>query len=133
MKKRLLFFLASLVLSLPLWMLFDFSEVQLENFFAEKMGINDFAVFAARADQSFFRVKNLDIQAQTAISIEIEENKKEVLFSKDSSLSLPVASLTKLMTSLVVFDLKGSYNLDNKILISRKAADQDGVSRYLGT
>ncbi|HHE76437.1 MAG TPA: D-alanyl-D-alanine carboxypeptidase, partial [Candidatus Parcubacteria bacterium] len=44
----------------------------------------------------------------------------------------PIASVTKLMTSLVVFDLKETYNLNQIIKISKEAVSQEGDSRWGG-
>lgn len=62
----------------------------------------------------------LDINAEAAISVETNLNgDNKVLFEKDADKKLPIASLTKLMTGIVVLD---NYNL-SKILIVDEAAD----------
>ena len=47
----------------------------------------------------------------------------EILFEKEADRSIYPASMTKIMTSIVVFDLiqKGDLNLDDKFIISEKA------------
>ncbi len=139
MKKRLILLLISILLSLPLWWGANFSEVCLEDFFVERMGVKDFNILTAQANQrlildkikSLPKVENLEIGAKAAISAEIDKKGKvRVLFSKNPSQKLAIASLTKLMTALAVFDLKGSYDLSKEIRISKKAVNQEGVSKY---
>jgi len=139
MKKRLILLLVSIFLSLPLWWGVNFSEVCLEDFFVERMRIEDFNVLTAQANQrlildkikSLPKVENLEIGAKAAISAEISKKGKiRILFSKNSSQKLAIASLTKLMTALVIFDLKGSYDLSKEIRISKKAIEQEGISKY---
>lgn len=55
------------------------------------------------------------IDALSAYSVYVRDGKKEILFSKDRNKRLPIASLTKLMTSLVIYD---NYNLSKPIGIS---------------
>ena len=56
----------------------------------------------------------------------------EILFEKEADLSIYPASMTKIMTTIVVFDLlkKGETTLDEKITISEKAwrMSQSGYS-----
>ena len=66
------------------------------------------------------------LNVKSAISIQIYPNgKTKVLFSKNEKETLPIASLTKLMTALVV--LSENYNLEETIRISKIAADQPNV------
>lgn len=65
-----------------------------------------------------------EVSAKSAISVELsgylEEN---ILFEKSIDEKLPIASLVKLMTALVVLK---SYNLDQEISISKSAMAQVG-------
>ena len=47
----------------------------------------------------------------------------DILFEKEADLSIFPASMTKIMTSIVAFDLinKGELSLDDKFIISKKA------------
>jgi D-alanyl-D-alanine carboxypeptidase (penicillin-binding protein 5/6) len=66
------------------------------------------------------------INAKSAISLQIYSNgQTRVIFSKNEKEILPIASLTKLMSALVV--LAENYKLDEKIQISKKAAAQPNV------
>jgi D-alanyl-D-alanine carboxypeptidase len=62
---------------------------------------------------------NKDIDANACISVEtnLDENQK-IIFEKDSNTKFPIASLTKLMTAVVVLD---NYDLSQKIILSREA------------
>ena len=64
---------------------------------------------------------SIDTTAKQAILIDF--NSGEVLFKKNEDNKISPASLTKIMTSIVAFDLikKGQLKLDEKIIISTKA------------
>ena len=62
-----------------------------------------------------------DIKASTAILQDYSSG--EVLFEKDADREIYPASMTKIMTSIIAFDLleKGEINLDDKYTVSEKA------------
>ena len=61
----------------------------------------------------------LEIDAESAISIESNlEDSNKIIFEKAGNIKLPIASLTKLMTAIVVLD---NYNLQDNILVSGDA------------
>ena len=64
---------------------------------------------------------NLEIQARTAILQDFLSG--EVLYAKEPDLSIYPASMTKIMTSIIAFDLikSGDLNLDEKFIVSEKA------------
>ena len=64
---------------------------------------------------------NLNIEARTAILIDYQSGK--VLYELQADHSIHPASMTKIMTSIVVFDLldKKTISLDDKVTISEKA------------
>ena len=64
---------------------------------------------------------NVEIKARTAILQDFLSG--EILFEKDSDLSIYPASMTKIMTSIIAFDLikSGDLSLDDKFLVSEKA------------
>ncbi|MFH0791704.1 MAG: serine hydrolase [bacterium] len=63
------------------------------------------------------------ISASGAIAVYIDETNKvsQVLFEKNADRKLPIASITKLMTALIVLD---NYSIDTKITITQKATSQ---------
>ena len=62
-----------------------------------------------------------DINARTAILQDHLSGK--ILFEKDADVSIYPASMTKIMTSIITFDLirSGDLNLDEKFLVSENA------------
>ena len=62
-----------------------------------------------------------DINATTAILQDYYSG--EILFEKEADISIYPASMTKIMTSIIAFDLikKGDLNLDDKFIISENA------------
>ena len=70
----------------------------------------------------FFSVNaNIDIKARTAILQDFLSG--EILYEKDPDRSIYPASMTKIMTSIIAFDLikSGDLSLDDKFIISEKA------------
>ena len=84
---------------------------------------------------SYFLLTNacisaFDINARTAILQDYLSG--EILYEKDIQRSIYPASMTKIMTSIVVFDLlkSGDLNLDDKVMVSENAwrLSQSGLS-----
>ena len=74
---------------------------------------------------SFFHAElvnaNLDVKARTAILQDYYSG--EILFEKEPDISIYPASMTKIMTSIIAFDLikSGDLKLNEKFIISEKA------------
>ena len=69
----------------------------------------------------------IDLTALSAISVETNMlGKDQIVYEKNSSTQLPIASLTKLMTAVVVLD---NYDISSKIIISKTADLQDPVKQ----
>ena len=68
-----------------------------------------------------FANANLDIKAKTAILQDYYSG--EILYEKEADTSIYPASMTKIMTSIIAFDLikSGDLKLDEKFIISEKA------------
>ncbi len=64
---------------------------------------------------------NIEIKARTAILQDFLSG--EILYEKDPNISIYPASMTKIMTSIIAFDLikSGDLNLEDKFIISEKA------------
>ncbi len=78
-------------------------------------------------------LKKVKLKARSAIAVYFSpDGEEKILLAKDQFSRLPIASLTKLMTSLVVFDLKSVYHPSKIIKISKEAVDQDGDSKWGG-
>lgn len=75
--------------------------------------------------------KNIEINAKAVISVKVDkQGNKKILFEKNSQEQLAIASLAKLMTAFVVFDLDETYSFFDLISITKGAVDQEGSSRY---
>ena len=68
-----------------------------------------------------FSYANFEIKARTAILQDYYSN--EILYEKEPDRSIYPASMTKIMTTIIAFDLikSGDLNLDEKFIISEKA------------
>ena len=75
-------------------------------------------------------LKAFDIDAKSVILQDYLS--KKILFEKDADLSIYPASMTKIMTSIIAFDLikKGDLDMDDKFIISENAwrLSQSGYS-----
>ena len=68
-----------------------------------------------------FASANFDIKAKTAILLDYHSG--EILFEKEADIKIFPASMTKIMTSIVAFDLlkNGELSLDDKFIVSENA------------
>ncbi len=68
-----------------------------------------------------FAYANFDLKARTAILQDYYSG--EILYEKEADISINPASMTKIMTSIIAFDLikSGDLKLDEKFIISEKA------------
>ena len=75
-------------------------------------------------------IETPEFQAKSVLSLKINEiNNEEILYQKNIQEKLPIASLTKLMTAVIVLENYDSASspqdpLDEKILISKEAVAQ---------
>lgn len=139
MEKNLKILLISLIFSLPLWWGVNALGEDLDRLFYWQEIAQRQEIFTARIllekekeDLKPFRNKEIDdleIQAKSAISVLLNnQGKEKLLFAKDENQQLPIASLTKLMTALVVINY---YDLEKEIKISQEAIKQEGNSGKL--
>jgi len=68
-----------------------------------------------------FASANFDIKAKTAILLDYHSG--EILFEKEADIKIFPASMTKIMTSIIAFDLlkNGELSLDDKFIVSENA------------
>ena len=75
-------------------------------------------------------ISNPKINAKTAILMDF--NSDEIIYEMDADLSIYPASMTKIMTTIVVFDLlkKGKISMSDEFIVSKKAwrLSQSGYS-----
>ena len=69
---------------------------------------------------STLKAAEFNVDAKTAILQDYLSG--EILYEKDADMSIYPASMTKIMTSIIAFDLikKGQLDLDEKFLVSEK-------------
>lgn len=73
----------------------------------------------------------LDLDSESAILIDSESGK--VLFEKNADTKLPMASMTKIMSMLIVMENidNGNLKYDDKVIISKNAKSMGGSQVYL--
>ena len=122
MSKGLKIFFISLFLSFPFWWGINLFNEKLENYILAQVSVPiENIIFVPQK-----RKPPLFLNAKSAISVKTDlENFEKILFAKEEKTPLPIASLTKLMTALVVFE--EGYDLNEKVLISKQAANQEDV------
>jgi len=130
--KNIKLFLACFVLSMCFWWGINILEKNVEDFFyvmqLEKhpllsANISSFSLLEERLNK-YEEINELDISAKSAISIFVNpQGKNNILFEKNEDKKLPIASLTKLMTALVVSNI---YQESDIIKISKQAVEQEG-------
>jgi len=131
MTKRLKFFLIAFLISLPFWWGINIFQENLENYFYAQI---------SQPFENIVKIKipekpqkpNPEIQAKAAISARINKREK-ILFRKEIDRSLPIASLTKLMTAVIVLENPENYDFKNTLItISPTAANQENAPNYNG-
>jgi D-alanyl-D-alanine endopeptidase (penicillin-binding protein 7) len=71
-----------------------------------------------------------DLSLQSSVAMVVNQDTNEVYFEKNSSVSLPIASITKLMTAIVVLDSK--LPLDENMVINADDVNIYRSSRLAG-
>ncbi len=132
MTKGIKFFLVGLGISLGFCVIANDAEGQLQNFFLSQFYIPEIT-FLAQVSRELEPVPSpkleIDVKAKSILVLELNDNGSQmVVFEKNSSRVLPIASLTKLMTAIVSLDV---YSLSQEILITQQAVMQVGSSGNL--
>jgi len=79
--------------------------------------------------QLILNLPPLELSARSAAIVQVfSDNKEKIWFKKNNNLKLPIASLTKLMTAVIVLE---NYNLNDEIVISKEALSQDERREFL--
>ena len=71
-----------------------------------------------------------DLNLKSSVAMVVNQDTKEVYFEKNPSVSLPIASITKLMTAMVVLDSK--MPLDETLVINSEDVQSYKSSRLAG-
>lgn len=125
MKKTIKLFLIAFFLSSFFWLGINIGQKELENFFYAQISqpFNDLTLVKIPP-----RKPRLEIEAKSAVSLKISKSRGEkIIFEKEPNLTLPIASLTKLMTALIVLEDPENYNFLKIITISKEAAENENV------
>lgn len=123
--KRLLIFLFAAVCGGFLCYAADNAQLEMENYLYAQISqpIRDI-VIVQREKSS----QDLELAAKAALSYRIGATGREkAIFEKNTGTSVPIASLTKLMTATVVLENPQIYDLNNPVVISQTAANQEDV------
>ncbi|MDP2926810.1 MAG: serine hydrolase [bacterium] len=135
------FFLIGLTISLSLFGALNAGELRLEDFllsqiylppdtFLAQASQNDFSNFKNFSPVKKFSL-NFDIAARSALVLKVKsDGQQTVLFDKNSSQKLAIASLTKLMTAVVSLE---NQPLSQEVEISLTSVSQEGNSGNLKT
>jgi D-alanyl-D-alanine endopeptidase (penicillin-binding protein 7) len=82
---------------------------------------------ASYGQLSGLRATEDDLNLQSSVALVVDQDTDEVLFSKNSEAVLPIASITKLMTALVVTEAQ--LALDETLVVTREDASVRAGSR----
>lgn len=105
----------------------DFLQIQSKNIQASILNGFDSANLSSVSDSIVQSLVRPEINAEAVISVESNlSGVDKVIFEKDSSAKLPIASLTKLMTAIVVLD---NYDLSKNITVDNTADSQDSLQQ----
>jgi len=135
MKKNLSLFFFSIIFSGGITYLINFSQSKLEDFFVAQITaplkeINYVKIEKPKKPSLIPPPLELEVRAALSLKLNLNEKKETVVFSKNENDIFPIASLSKLMTALIVIENQESYPLDQKIIISPRAASQEDVPEY---
>lgn len=92
-----------------------------------------FVPFSFNVERAEAETKTPELDFQCSASILYDAKSKTILHGKNIDKRLPIASMTKLMTLLLVFEEidNGNLSLDQKIKISQNSADAEGSEAFL--
>jgi len=131
MRENLFIFCFGIFLGGFLTYFINFSQTKLENFFTAQITKPLEEINFVKIERS--KKSPPDLEVKAAISLRLNPKKRikeKVLYSKNGNEILPIASLTKLMTALVVIEDPEDYPLKKEVRISKEAALQEDVPEY---
>lgn len=138
MTKSFKLFIIVFLASLPFWWGVNLFQENIEQFFYLRDLEKRPPIFLAQIAQNAQNAKvltpklssqNLELKAEAAISVRINPfGKEQVIFQKNATKPLPLASLTKLMTALVCSEF---YPRDQLTKISQAALRQKELTGWL--
>ncbi len=132
MTKNIKYFLGTFFLTSFLFWGINSLQYGMEKYFYAQI-VQPFENLAVVDISEITRKPKPSIEAESVACFKINKaGKQRFLFRKNSAKSLAVASLTKLMTGLLVIENTSynDYDLNRKIIVSKTAADQYNVPVY---
>ncbi|MCP6718013.1 MAG: serine hydrolase [Patescibacteria group bacterium] len=132
MNKNTKFFLLSFIMSSLFWWGISFFQQGTEQFFYAQI-TQPFKNLAAVDISARPKKQKPDIKANSVISIKVNKiGKERMVFGKNINRTLPIASLSKLMTALIVMENTrlNDYDLSKTTIVSQKAASQYNIPIY---
>ena len=130
MNQGLKYLLIGFLVSLPLWWTVNIFQNNLENVFYANISQPLENMFFVEMPAKNERPK-LDLEVKSALSLKINKfGRKKVFFRKKTEDVLPIASLTKLMTALIVIEDPENYTFSKTVIISQRATNQENVPIY---
>lgn len=133
MSKRIKYFLLALALSIFAFAEINFFQKDLENFLYAQISapLELQEVPIVKIHQKTIEKPALELAANAAVSLEIDKfGNEKMLFEFNKDKVLAIASLSKLMASLVVLEDAEDYSFSKVITVSKEAADQTDVPDY---
>lgn len=132
MKKNLFFLFTGILFGISFTFVANIFQKNLEDYFVAQIS-KPFEEITVVNFPKIPKKSPPEIEAKAVISVRINENKKErekILFAKNENEILSIASLTKLVTALIVFEDPENYELSREVIISKEAANQENVPEY---
>ncbi|MDD5145334.1 MAG: serine hydrolase [Candidatus Pacebacteria bacterium] len=129
MTKNLKYFFSAFLISLAFFGGLNFLQKNLEGYLLAEISFPVENLAPVKIPETVQKPE-LDIDAVSALSLQISKKEENILFQKNAKLPLPIASITKLMTALIVFDNPDIYNPSYAIIVSKTAADQGNTQNF---
>ena len=132
--KSLKFFLIGILIPAPIWFGLNFTEARLEDFFVGQIYLpSQASLIPVNTAVGTVMPSDLPappvIDAKAALTLMIDPNgRQSTIFEQNSEQSQPIASLTKLMTAVIVLE---HQSLSKEIIISSSSVAQEGDSGNL--
>lgn len=132
MKKRIKFFFIGLILSLFFWWGVNSFQIKLEEFFYAQISqpLQEITLVEIPPRP---QKPELNLLAESALSVKINNAEREkIIFSENSQKALPIASISKLMTAVLLLENtpQNDYDFSKVVTVSKTAASQEDVPVY---
>lgn len=131
-KKNTIYFLIALLGSIPLWWGANLFQKNLQNSLSAQVGLilQHTPQIEANHLKPEAQTLNLKINSRSALSVWTKKGGNQIILQSNPSQKLPIASLTKLMSAVVVLENPQDYSLTQKVPVSQNAAKKDKNQGY---